>query len=332
MTTKITNPYTKTLTTILVQIEQAKVRAMSAVNETLIRLYWSIGQILSEQADYGKETVEQLSQDLRLRYPQSRGYSARNLWNMKRFYETYNKMQTVSAELLYSVSWSNHVLLLNQTESDEEKEFYIKSAIKERWTYRELRRQIDSAFFERYMLADKPERVWALLPKPKQDDLARHFKDEYILEFLNLGKHYTERQLQDSILDNMRDFFLEFGRAFTFLGSEYPLPIGKKEFRIDLLFFHRELNCLVAVELKIGEFKAAYAGQMQMYLAALDEKVRMPGEQDSIGLILCKSKDHEEVRFALAHSLSPMKIADYKTKLPDKKLILAKLKQLKFKG
>ncbi len=282
---------------------------------------------------------------------------------MKQFYETYQKLQTVSGEfknrklqppvaeskklqpvvgefksqklqtlpveLLFSISWSNHVTILNQTHSIEEKEFYIKMCIKENWSNRELKRQLDSSLFERYMLADKPEKVTALIPKHKSEDLTRHFKDEYMLEFLNLKKEYSEKELEQAILDNLRDFFLEFGKSLAFVGSQYILDIGGRENKVDLLFYHRELRCLVAVELEISEFKAAYVGQMQKYLAALDEKVRLPDEKESIGLILCKSGNHEEVRFALVKTLSPVKVATYKTKLPSKELILKRLEQFK---
>jgi len=356
------NSYNKILSNIINHIEQSKLRAFSEVNKALLNAYWDIGKELSENASYGKSVVEQLSRDLRLKYPEAKGYSVTNLWNMKRFYETYNqklqavsgesgklqalaaesrklqpvagesgKLQPLAAELLFNVSWTNHVLILDKTSSDEEKQFYLKMCIKERWSKRELDRQLDSSLFERYMLADKPEKVTALIPKNQNKDLVKHFKDEYVLEFLDLRKEYSEKELEQAILDNLRDFFLEFGRSFTFVGPQYILNIGGKENKIDLLFYHRELICLVAVELKIGKFKASYVGQMQKYLAALDEKVRLLDEKESIGLILCKSQNHEEVRFALAKTLSPVKVATYRTKLPDKKLIIKRLEQFKIK-
>lgn len=358
------NSYNKILSNIINHIEQSKLRAFSAVNKALLNAYWNIGKELSENASYGKSVVEQLSRDLRLKYPKSKGYSIANLWNMKRFYGTYNqklqpvagefkckklqtlpagfgKLQTVSgesgklqlltAELLFSISWSNHIAILDSAKSIEERVFYIKMCIKERWSYRELRRQLDSSLFERYMLADNPEKVTALIPKHETKDLFNHFKDEYVLEFLDLRKEYSEKELEQAILDNLRNFFLEFGKSFTFMGSEYSLCIGGRENRIDLLFFHRELKCMVAIDLKISEFKSAYVGQMQKYLAALDEKIRLPDEKETIGLILCKSQNHEEVRFALAKTLSPVKVATYRTKLPDKKLIIKRLGQFKMK-
>ena len=223
-----------------------------------MKAYWNIGKLLSENASYGKSVVEKLSRDLRMKYSNTRGYSVTNLWNMKQFYETYQNLQTLSGELLHQISWSNHITIFNLAQSDEEKEFYLKMCIKERWSNRELKRQIDSSLYERYMLADKPEKVMKLIPKHKSKDLTKQFKDDYILEFLNLKKEYSEKELENAILDNLRDFFLEFGKNLTFVGSQYAIDIGGRENRIDLLFFHRELKCLVAVELKIGEFKAEY--------------------------------------------------------------------------
>lgn len=325
----IKKDYNKILDNIIGYIEQSKLKAFTEVNKALLRAYWDIGKELSKNASYGESVVERLSKDLKFRYKDIKGYSIRNLWNMKRFYETYQKLQPVVAELLFQVSWTNHVLILDKTSSNEEKQFYLKMCIKERWSKRELNRQLDSSLFERYMLADKPERVTALIPKHESSDLIKHFKDEYVLEFLDLRREYSEQELEEAILDTLRDFFLEFGKSFTFVGSQYVIDIGGRENKVDLLFYHRELRCLVAVDLKIGEFKSAYVGQIQKYLAALDEKVRLPDEKESIGLILCKFKNHVEVRFALAKTLSPIKVATYTTKLPDKKLILKRLERIK---
>ncbi|MBN2422621.1 DUF1016 family protein [Candidatus Woesearchaeota archaeon] len=333
-----TPDYTKILDHIIKYIETSRLHAFAQINKILLKTYWEIGKTLSENASYGKSVVKRLSFDLNQKYPKSKGYSVTNLWNMKRFYETYNNLQTLceyeklqplAGELVFNVSWTNHVLIMDKTSSMEEKIYYLKMCIKERWSKRELKRQIDSSLFERYMLVDTPKKVTALIPKHATKDIVKHFKDEYVLEFLNLKKEYSEQELENAILNNLKDFFLEFGKSFTYIGSQYLIEIGGRENRIDLLFYHRVLKCLVAVDLKIGEFKAEFVGQMQKYLAALDEKVRLDDEKESIGLILCKSKNHEEVRFALAKTLSPVKVATYRTKLPDKKLILKRLENIK---
>lgn len=377
---KIALNYTKILGSVVRHIEQSKLRAFSEVNKSLLYAYWNIGKELSLNAGYGKAVVERLSRDLKMRFPGIRGYSPRNLWNMKKFYQTYRKLQpvagellpaqklksltaelpkcqklqpvvaelptyqklqpvvrelaanqklqSVTGELLFSIPWANHLLLLNKTSSLQEKGFYLRMCVREKWKKHELERQINACLFERYITADKPEKVTALIPRHKEEDIARHFKDDYVLEFLNLGKEYSEKELENAILNNLKEFFLEFGKTLAFIGSQYAVDIDGIENRIDLLFFERQLRCLVAVDLKIGRFKAEYVGQMQKYLAALNEKVRLPSEMESIGLILCKSKGREEVKFALAGTMSPLKVATYKTRLPDTKLILKQLEKL----
>ena len=263
--------YNKSLSSILRKVEDSKHRAATTVNRLLIELYWFIGETivdLQEKSKWGDGVVEKLSQDLRMKYPDMSGFSVQNLWYMKKFYSTYCDipiLQTLSGEL----SWSNNVLVLNKTKTIEEKEFYLKMCLKERWSYRELQRQIDSAYFERFMLSQKPDKLVEIerekLAVPL-DDIHRHLRDEYILEFLDLSETFSEKELRKAILENLRKFFLEFGKNLTFVGEEYPLMVDDETFRIDLLFFHRELKCLVPVELKIGEFKPEYVGKMQFYL------------------------------------------------------------------
>ena len=331
---KQTQDYEESLSSIIKKVEESKHKAITTVNKLLIELYWFIGETLvnlQEKSEWGDGVVEKLSQDLRMKYPEQSGFSSRNLWDCKRFYLTYrdySKLRTLFAE----ISWSHILLLLNKANTIEEKEFYLRMSIKERWSFRELHRQIDSAYFERFALSQKPDK----LMKIEQDKLAipsedihRHLKDEYILEFLDLSKTFSEKELRKAILNNLRDFFLEFGKNLSFVGEEYPLVIDGEEFRIDLLFFHRELKCLVPVELKIGEFKPEYVGKMQFYLAALDEKIKLRDENPSVGLILCRSKKESVVRLTLSNAHKPMKISIYQTKLPDKKLIQQRLERIK---
>lgn len=331
---KQTLDYEKSLSSIIGKVEESKHKAITTVNKLLIELYWFIGETivnLQEKSKWGDGVVERLSQDLRMRYPEMNGFSSRNLWDCKRFYlayKDYPKLRTLFAE----ISWSHNLLLLNKTKTIEEKEFYLRMSTKERWSFRELQRQIDSAYFERFMLSQKPDK----LMKIEQDKLAipsedihRHLKDEYVLEFLDLSKTFSEKELRKAILDNLRDFFLEFGKNLSFVGEEYPLVVDNEEFKIDLLFFHRELKCLVPIELKIGEFKPEYVGKMQFYLASLDEQIKLPHENPSVGLILCRSKKESIVRLTLSKTHKPIKISVYQTKLPDKKLIQQRLERIK---
>ena len=204
--------------------------------------------------------------------------------------------------------------------------------LKERWSKRELKRQIDSAYFERFMLSQDADKLMEIEQNKLAipiNDIHRHLKDEYILEFLDLSETFSEKELMRAILENLRVFFLEFGKNLTFVGEEYPLVVDNETFRIDLLFFHRELKCLVPVELKIGDFKPGYVGKMQFYLGVLDEQIKLPDEKPSIGLILCRSKKESIVRLTLSKTHDQVRISAYQTKLPDKKLIQQRLERMK---
>lgn len=334
MSRKQQQVYEKSLSSIIKKVEESKHKAITTVNKLLIELYWYIGESiteLQEKSKWGDGVVEKLSQDLRMQYPNQSGFSVRNLWNMKRFYRTYRRCEKLQA-LPAEISWTNNVVILDKTKTIEEKEFYLKMCLKERWSSRELLRQIDSAYYERFMLSQKPEKLMEIeqskLPVIAQD-IHKHLRDEYVLEFLDLSETFSEKELRKAILDNLRDFFLEFGKNLSFVGEEYPLVIDNEEFRVDLLFFHRELKCLIPIELKIGEFKPEYIGKMQFYLAALDELIKLPKENPSVGLILCRSKKQGIVRFALSKAYKPIKISSFTTKLPDKKLIQRRLEMIK---
>jgi predicted nuclease of restriction endonuclease-like (RecB) superfamily len=253
-----------------------------------------------------------------------KGFSVQNLWRMKQFYETYKDNEKLSP-LVRELSWTHNLIILHNTETTEEKEFYLKTCVTERWSKRELERQIDSSLYERFMLSKKTDK---LVPKTKERNILSHFKDEYVLDFLGLKDEFTEKDMRKAIIQNLKQFILEVGKYFTFVGEEYTLPVGNETYKVDLLFYHRLLRCLVAVELKIGKFKPEYIGKMQFYLSALDEKVKINEENPSVGLILCKSKDEEVVRITISRAISPMKIAIYRTKIINQKLLKQKLHSL----
>ena len=253
-----------------------------------------------------------------------KGFNRRGLYRMKQFYETYCGNENVSS-LLTQISWTNHLLILSKTNSMEEKEFYLALSIKEKYTSRELGRQIDSGFYERYMLSNA--NVSSLLTQ-NHAAISSNFKDTYVLDFLNLPHHYSEKDLQKGIMSNLKNFILEFGKNFTFVGEEYRIQVGNNDYYIDLLFFHRELSCLVAFELKIDDFKPEYLGKINFYLEALDRNVKKPHENPSVGVILCKSKDEEVVEYALSRNLSKSMIAEYRTKLIEKEVLEHKLHEL----
>lgn len=307
-------------------IENARQETAYEVNTTLINLYWSIGEYVSRKSvkdGWGRSTVKELSQYILSKEPGIRGYSAQNIWRMKQFFETYSDKPELST-LLRANTWSNNLHIMSKTKSDEEKKFYLQLAAKEKYRARELERQIDSGYYERLMLSDgkAPSGI------ARVDDKTNALRDLYMLEFLELPEPYKEYDLKMAILKNMKKFLLEFGRDFIFMGEEYHLQVGKNDYYTDLLFYHRELQCLVAIELKIDDFKPEYLGKMEFYLEALDRDVKKPQENPSVGIILCKSKDEDVVEYALSRNMSSTMISEYRTKLISKEILQHKLEEL----
>jgi len=305
-------------------IAAAKQRAVQAVNTTLIELYWQIGQRISQKiaaAEWGDGVVDELAGYLAQTQPGLRGFTRSNLFRMKQFYETYADNEFV-APLVRQIPWAHHLIILGQSKRAEEREFYLKLAVQEKWSKRELERQFKAALFERTVL--NPPKVSALLTQT-QPDAVSVFKDSYLVEFLNLPQGHLEADLHQGLLLRLKDFLIELGRDFCFVGSQYPVQVGGRDFALDLLFFHRGLNSLVAIELKVGRFEPEYLGKLNFYLEALDRDIKKPHENPAIGVLLCASKDDEVVEYALSRSTSPALIAQYQTQLPDKALLRAKL-------
>ncbi len=305
-------------------VQQARDRALRAVNTELIDLYWSIGDQISRRVDrdgWGKGTILSLAQFIRRSVPGIVGFSHQNLWRMKQFFETYRDQPKLSP-LVRVLPWTHNLLILGRAKRPEEREFYLRLCKQERWTKRELERQIDGALFERAVL--DPPKVAAAL-HASHPDAVGVFRDAYFLEFLGLADDHSEADLHRALLGNLGRFLTEMGRDFCFAGSEYPVQVGGSDFKIDLVLFHRGLNCLVAVELKVEAFRPEHLGKLDFYLEALDRDVRKPHENPSIGLLLCASKDVEVVEYSLSRSLSPALVAEYQAHLPDKALLRAKL-------
>lgn len=264
------------------------------VNTALIDLYWRIGEIISrkiEAAEWGDGTVDRLAMYIARTQPGIRGFSRANLFRMKQFYETY-RGESIVSPLVRQLPWSHHLIILGQSKRREEREFYLRLAIKERWSKRELERQLDAALFERTVLS--PAKVSPAVRKSHPEAIGI-FKDAYTLEFLGLPEIHAEVDLHRALLNRLKDFLIELGRDFCFIGSEYPLQVGGQDFALDLLFFHRGLNCLVDFELKVNRFEPEYLGKLSFYLEALDRDVRKPHERPSLGVLLCASKDDEVV-------------------------------------
>lgn len=313
-----------TFSDIVQLIASAKHRAIAAVNTTLIDLYWQVGEIISRKiasAEWGDGVVNQLAEHLAQTQPGLRGFARPNLFRMRQFYETYRDEAKVSP-LVRLLPWTHNLIILSQSKRPEEREFYLRAASQEKWGKRELERQFKAALFERTVLS--PAKVSAALTQLQPAALSA-FKDAYMLEFLGLPGDHSESDLHKSLLAKLKAFLGELGRNFCFVGSEFPIQVGGRDFALDLLFFHRSLNCLVAIELKVGRFEPEYLGKLSFYLEALDRDVRKPHENPAIGVLLCASKDDEVVEYALSRTASPALIAQYETQLPDKALLQSKL-------
>jgi predicted nuclease of restriction endonuclease-like (RecB) superfamily len=262
-------------------VRTAKQSAAQAVNTQLVEMYWQIGAYISlklDQAEWGDGVVQQLADYLARTQPGLRGFTPRNLFRMRKFYDTYRSNEKVTA-LLSQLPWTHNLIILNQSKCPEEREFYLRMTIQEQWSKRELERQFKTALFERTVLS--PAKVTPVVSQshPMALDI---FRDAYFVEFLNLPDGHSEADLHQGLLRNLKDFLAELGRDFCFVGSEYPVQVGGRDFALDLLFFHRGLNCLVAVELKVGRFEPEYLGKLDFYLEALDRDVRKPHENPSI--------------------------------------------------
>ena len=307
-------------------IKKARYKALQSVNTELIDLYWQVGEYVNqkvETAEWGKGIVKKLADYLKRTLPEMKGFSSQNIWRMKQFYETYRDNKKLSP-LVRELSWTNNIIILSKSKSIEENEFYLRLSIKENYSKRELSRQIDSSYYERYMLTDKNVSPLVTQIHP---DISHTFRDTYVLDFLNLPRNFSEKDLQKAITQNLKHFILEFGKDFAFIGEEYRIQVGNNDYYIDLLFYHRDLSCLVLFELKIDEFKPEYLGKLNFYLEALDRDVKKPHENPSVGIILCKSKDSEVVEYAMSHNMSPAMVAEYRTKLIDEKILEDKLQE-----
>ena len=311
---------------IISLIEQAQQNALQSVNAELIRLYWNVGEYLSGESaksSWGDSFIDATADYIKENCPGIKGFTRRGLYRMRQFYETYKGNEFVSP-LVTQISWTNHLLIMSGTKTIEEKEFYIGLCVKEKYSKRELERQISSAYYQRYMLSAQK-----LAPADIEHNENARFLDSYVLEFLDLPEKHSESDLKRAIVQNLKNFVLEIGKDFTFVDEEYRVQVGNSDFYIDLLFFHRGLSCLVAFELKIDKFQPEYVGKMNFYLEALDRDYKKPNENPSIGVILCASKEEDVVEYAMSRSLSPTMVAEYKLKLIDKKLLEQKLSEFK---
>lgn len=319
------------LTNVRQLIEQSRLRVASVVNSEISMLYWSVGKLISEdilkneRAEYGKQVVASLSQQLTLIY--GKGWSEKQLRHCMRFFQVFSEKPIVST-LWRQLTWS-HIKEVLPIEDGLKRDFYIEMCKMDRWSVRILRERIDSMLYERTVISQKPEEtisseLQALKEEEKlSPDLV--FKDPYFLDFLGLKDTYSENDLESAIIAELQSFIVEMGGDFAFLARQKRITVDNEDYYIDLLFFHRRLRCLVAVELKLGQFKASYKGQMELYLRWLERYEMMEGENQPIGLILCAGKSEEHVELMQLDKCN-IRVADYLTKLPDKRILEEKLR------
>ncbi len=315
---------------IIEMIETRRYNAYRKVNEELIALYWDIGCFVSRQLEshrWGSKVVGSLALFLKQKYPTLKGFDRSGIYRMKQFYELY-KDDEIVAPLARQLSWTNNILIMARSKTREEREFYIKMAIKNNYSKAELNRQFSSAYYERYMLSNGKALQSTTKTIDEGDFPNTKLLDLYSLEFLDLPNEYSESDLRKAIIKNLKNFILEIGKSFTFVGEEYRVQVGDEDFFIDLLFYNRDLSCLVAFELKVGKFMPEYVSKMDFYLEALDRQERKNNENPSVGIILCADKDEKIVEYSMSRTMSPTMVAKYKLNLIDKKILENKLNEI----
>jgi predicted nuclease of restriction endonuclease-like (RecB) superfamily len=305
--------YRDFLAAIKQHIHQSRVRVYHAVNRDMMDLYWNIGQEIAERQareGWGKSIVERLSLDLRKEFPGTAGFSSQNLWFMRQLYLEYKEVPNL-LQLVREIPWGQNITIMTKTKGAEEREYYLGMTGEMGWSRAILLHQIKTNAYRRHRLSEKQHTFHRTLPAPLAEQADEAMKDVYVLDFLGITRPVVERELERRMINRIRDVLLEFGQGFAFLGNQYPIRLEDEEYFVDLLFFHRKLKCLVAIELKAGKFKAEYAGKMNFYLNLLNDFVREPYENPSIGIILCGDRNRLDVEYALKGIDKPMGVAEY---------------------
>ena len=311
--------YNSFIVAIKERIYKAQYEALKVLNKELIQLYWEIGEeIVNQQTEkgWGKSIVEILANALQKEFPGVSGFSAGNLWRMRNFYQSYKDSEKL-APLVREISWTKNIVIMEKCKDDLMREFYIRTTAKYGWTKNVLINNIENQSYEKYLL--NQTNFDSTVPEKYRLQAKLAVKDEYTFDFLELGQEHSERELELGLINNIRAFLTEMGGNFTFVGSQHPIIVDGNDYFVDLLLYHRKLRSLIAIELKIGEFKPEFAGKMQFYLSALDDKIRLPEENPSIGIIICKSKSKTIVEYALRDTNKPIGVSTYRIQqtLPD---------------
>lgn len=303
--------YFETIESIKKEIKSAQYKAAVSVNRELIMLYYNIGKVINAHKTWGSKFIDNLAADIKLSFPNTTGYSARNLKYMAKFAATYPDIefvQTVSAQ----ITWSHNVALLDKVKDDNIRVWYMQKTIENGWSHSVLIHQIESGLYERQAIAEKISNFENRLASPQSELAVQTMKDPYIFDFIPFKEDMVERDIEQALVKDITKLLLELGTGFAFLGNQYHLNVGGDDFYIDLLFYNLNLRCYIVIELKTGEFKPEYAGQLNFYLSAVDGMLKKDNDNSSIGLLLCKSKNALVAEYALKDMSKPIGVSEYK--------------------
>ena len=293
------------------EITSAQYRAAVHVNADMLLLYYDIGCVINEHKTWGNKFIDNLVSDIRMAFPESKGYSVRNLKYMAKFAETYPNrefVQTVSAQ----IPWSHNIAIIEKVKDPEQRIWYIQKTAENGWSHNVLIHQIESGLYQRQVLVDKVSNFESRLPSPQSELAAQTMKDPYVFDFIPFREEMLERDIEQALVRDVTKLLLELGTGFAFLGNQYHLNVGGDDFYIDLLFYNLNLRCYVVIELKAGDFKPEYAGQLNFYLSAVDGILKKEEDNPSIGLLLCKSKNNLVAEYSLKDISKPIGVSEYK--------------------
>lgn len=303
--------FKKIIGNIKEEILNAQIKAIQQINSNLIMLYFRLGKIVSENKKYGNNFTKQVSIELKLTFPNIKGFSERNIRSMRLFYEEY-KDDVIWQQLVAKLPWGHNLLLIEKIKDKKIRKIYAENAIKNGWSRNVLALQIDAEFHKRI---GKSDNNFSLLLPPNNSDLVNNtVKDPYIFEFISLNNNYKEQELENNMVSKIKDVLLELGKGFSFVGNQYKISVNNQDFYIDLLFYHLELRCYIVVELKAGEFKPEYVGQIGFYVTAVDKLLKKEIDNPTLGLLLCKEKNKLSVEWSLKGTSLPIGVSSYKLK------------------